>query len=222
MRICIDRRKDKDVLYPLKGGKLIGNFYIEVGSPLRGAVCCALCQNGACQSRQRGGPRSRSARDPHLSRVEIIVRLAAAPRRIAAATAAVPNSRLRAVPAPGAWSIVDILAHLRASADVWGGAIDQILSARRPTFKAISPYTWLKQTDYRSQDFSVLLRAYTRQRTALVRQLQALPARAWERSAIVTGCGAPLERTLTWYALGIAAHEHSHLKHIERLMSERG
>ena len=169
-----------------------------------------------------GGPRSRSARDPHLSRLEIIVRLAAAPRRIAAATAGVPNSRLRAAPVPDAWSIVDILAHLRASADVWGGAIDQILSARRPTFKAISPYTWLKQTDYRSQDFSVLLRAYTRQRTALVRQLVALPARAWERSAIVTGCGAALERTLTWYALGIAGHEHSHLKHIERLMNERG
>ena len=169
-----------------------------------------------------GGPRSRSARDPHLSRLEIIVRLAAAPRRIAAATAGVPNSRLRAAPAPGAWSIVDILAHLRASADVWGGAIDQILAARRPALKAISPHTWLKQTDYRSLDFAVLLRAYTRQRTALVRQLQALPARAWERSAIVTGCGAPLERTLTWYALGIAGHEHSHLKHIERLMSEPG
>ena len=169
-----------------------------------------------------GGSRSRSARDPHLSRVEIIVRLAAAPRRIAAATAGMPNSRLRAVPAPGAWSIVDILAHLRASTDVWGGAIDQILAARCPTFKAISPHTWLKQTDYRSLDFAVLLRAYTRQRTALVRQLLALPARAWERSAIVTGCGAALERTLTWYALGIAGHEHSHLKHIERLMNEGG
>ena len=169
-----------------------------------------------------GGPRSRSARDPHLSRLEIIVRLAAAPRRIAAATAGVPNSRLRAAPAPDAWSIVDILAHLRASADVWGGAIDQILAARCPTFKAISPHTWLKQTDYRSLDFAVLLRAYTRQRTALVRQLLALPARAWERSAIVTGCGAALERTLTWYALGIAGHEHSHLKHIERLMNEGG
>ena len=169
-----------------------------------------------------GGPRWRSARDPHLSRAEIGLRLAAAPRRIAAVTAGVPNSRLRASPAPDAWSIVDILAHLRASADVWGGAIEQILAARCPTFKAISPHTWLKQTDYRSLDFAALLRAYARQRTALVRQLQALPARVWERSAIVTGCGAPLERTLTWYALGIAGHEHSHLKHIERLMGERG
>ena len=169
-----------------------------------------------------GGPRSRSARDPHLSRAEIVLRLAAAPRRIAAVTAEVPYSRLRASPAPDAWSIVDILAHLRASADVWGGAIEQILAARCPTFKAISPHTWLKQTDYRSQDFSVLLRAYPRQRTVLVRQLQALPARAWERSAIVTGCGAPLQRTLMWYALGIAGHEHSHLKHIERLMSKPG
>ena len=65
------------------------------------------------------------------------------------------------------------------------------------------------------------MRAYRRQRAALVRQLQGLPARAWERSAIVTGCGAPLERTLSWYALGIAGHEQSHLKHIERLLSER-
>ena len=188
-------------------------------------VACGMLRvvpNRSVVVRAVGGPRSRSARDPHLSRAEIVVRLAAAPRRIAAVTAGVPNSRLRASPAPDAWSIVDILAHLRASADVWGGAIEQILAARCPTFKAISPHTWLKQTDYRSLDFAALLRAYARQRTALVRQLQALPARVWERSAIVTGCGAPLERTLTWYALGIAGHEHSHLKHIERLMGERG
>lgn len=168
-----------------------------------------------------GGLRSRSARDPHFNRAEIIVRLAEAPHRIAAATDGASNRVLRAAPAVDAWSIVDILAHLRACADVWGDAIDQILAVRRPTFKATSPHTWLKQTDYRSSDFSATMRVYRRQRAALVRQLQGLPARAWERSAIVTGCGAPLERTLTWYALGIAGHEQSHLKHIERLLNNR-
>ncbi len=167
------------------------------------------------------GPRSRSPRDPHLSKDEIIAWLRAAPHRIAVATDGVSSHMLRAAPAPDTWSIVEIVAHLRACADVWGEAIDQILAARRPTFKAISPYTWLNQTDYRSLEFAATMRAYRRQRAALVRRLQGLPARAWERSAIVTGCGAPLERTLTWYALGIAGHEQSHLKHIERLLNDR-
>ena len=100
-----------------------------------------------------GGPRSRSARDPHLSRAEIVLRLAAAPRRIAAVTAGVPNSRLRASPAPDAWSIVDILAHLRASADVWGGAIDQILSARRPTFNICGNNFCTNWTIYNGTNF---------------------------------------------------------------------
>jgi len=168
-----------------------------------------------------GGARSRSARDPHLNREEIIERLRQAPRRIASATGGVSNRTLRAAPATNEWSLVDILAHLRASADVWGGAIEQILAAKRPTFRAVSPFTWLQHTNYRGLQFAQTLLAYRRQRTALVKLLESLPAHAWDRTAIVTGFGTPAERTLTWYALGIAGHEQSHLKHIERVMRAR-
>ena len=79
-----------------------------------------------------GGPRSRSARDPHLTREEILALLRDAPGRIADATSGVTAADLRTAPAPGEWSVVDILAHLRACGDVWGGPIAVILAEDRP------------------------------------------------------------------------------------------
>jgi hypothetical protein len=86
-----------------------------------------------------GGPRSRSARDPHLTREEILALLREAPGRIAGAASRVPAADLRTAPAPGVWCIVDILAHLRACADVWGDPISVILAEDRPTIRAVSP-----------------------------------------------------------------------------------
>ena len=41
-----------------------------------------------------------------------------------------------------------VLAHLRACADVWGNYIRTIIAEDRPQFRAVSPRTWIKQTDY--------------------------------------------------------------------------
>ena len=164
-----------------------------------------------------GGPRSRSARDPHLTREEIVALLREAPGRIADAASRVPAADLRTAPARGEWSIVDILAHLRACADVWGDPIAVILAEDRPTIRAVSPATRLRGTDYRDQAFDVSFRAFSEQRADLIATLEPLSPEAWDRSAIVTGAGAVLERTLHWYALGLAAHERSHVKQIVRL-----
>jgi len=168
-----------------------------------------------------GGPRSRSARDPHLSQEEILALLRDTPGRIAAATSGVPAADLRTAPAAGEWSLVDILAHIRACADVWGDPIAVILAEDRPTIRAVSPATRLRRTDYRDQAFDASFRAFSERRADLLATLEPLPPEAWERSAVVTGAGAVLERTLHWYALGLAAHERSHVKQIVRLTQDR-
>ena len=163
-----------------------------------------------------GGPRSRSARDPHLTQEEILALLRDAPGRIADATSGVPAADLRTAPAPGEWSVVDILAHLRACADVWGDPIAVILAEDRPTIRAMSPATRMRRTDYRDQAFDASFRAFSDQRADLLATLEPLSPEAWARTAVVTGAGAVLERTLHWYALGLAAHERSHVKQIVR------
>lgn len=164
-----------------------------------------------------GGPRSKTSRDPDLSREQILALLRANPAAIAAATAGLDDALLTREPAPEEWSAVTILAHLRACSDQWGGACLAILAADRPTIRAIGPRSWVKRTDYATQPFSRSFAAFLAQREALLAVLEPLDAADWSRSAIVTGAGATMERTLTWYALGLADHERQHVRPIERL-----
>ena len=67
---------------------------------------------------------------------EILAILPETPRLIATLTAGLKPIQLHASPTPDAWSISDVLAHLRACHDVLGGSILRILAedARRAAF----------------------------------------------------------------------------------------
>jgi hypothetical protein len=101
-----------------------------------------------------------------------------------------------------------VLAHLRACADVWGNYIRTIIAEDRPQFRAVSPRTWIKQTDYPELKFLPSLRAFTTQRADLLAVLYPLPIDAWERSARVSTVGRVLEPTVLSYA------ERPHIKQI--------
>lgn len=148
---------------------------------------------------------------------QILSLLAAAPGLIAAATAGLSSEQLRTAPAPGEWSANDILAHLRSCADVWGDCIARILAEDEPTYRAVNPTTWIKQTDYPQLEFSPSLAAFAEQRAALLAVLEPLPPEAWSRGATVKGAGRTLRRTVFSYADWLASHERSHLKQIARL-----
>ena len=140
--------------------------------------------------------------------------LAEAPRRIAALTKGLTEAQLHRAPARGEWSANEVLAHLRACADTRGEAIRTILASDHPTFRAVNPRTWLKETDYLELEFRPSLRAFTRQRAALLGILRPLTPRGWSRAATVTGAGRPLERTVLDYADWVAVHERPHLKQL--------
>lgn len=110
---------------------------------------------------------------------QILTMLAATPARLAGLTEGLSPVQLVAPPEPGEWSARDVLAHLRACADMWGRYIVVILSEDRPTFKAVNPTTWIKQTDYREQEFQPSLQAFTAQRAELLAVLKPLAPEAW-------------------------------------------
>lgn len=150
-----------------------------------------------------------------LATAEVLALLAAAPSRIAALTADLAPTQVWAAPAPGEWSLTEILAHLRACADMWGGAIAAILAADHPTLRAVNPTTWINRTDYREQAFAASLTAYTTQRAELLTVLEPLMPDDWARAATVTGTGKATERTVRFYAQWLARHERPHLKQID-------
>jgi hypothetical protein len=150
---------------------------------------------------------------------QILILLAESPRRIAALTAGVAPTRLRDPPDDAQWSANDVLAHLRACADVWGGSIVTMVREDHPTIRAINPRTWIRDTDYLDRAFRPSLRAYTRQRTELLELLEALSPEDWERGGTFTGAGKPMERTVLSEADAIARHERSHVKQIARVVN---
>jgi uncharacterized damage-inducible protein DinB len=148
---------------------------------------------------------------------QILALLAEGPPRIAALTASLPPDRLHAAPGDSEWSANEVLAHLRACADVWGDCIATVLAQERPTIRAINPRTWIGQTDYLEQAFQPSLRAFTAQRADLLAVLERLPPAGWSRGATVVGAGRPLERTVLSYAQWMAEHERPHVKQIARI-----
>jgi hypothetical protein len=145
--------------------------------------------------------------------------LAATPSHIAKMTKDLTPAQLLIPPEPGEWSARDVLAHLRACSDMWGKYIVVILHEDHPTFKAMNPTTWIKQTNYLEQEFGLSLRAFTTQRAKLLAVLKPLPPETWSRTAMVTGAGKPPERSVRTYAQWLANHEQSHFKQIERIVN---
>jgi hypothetical protein len=148
---------------------------------------------------------------------QILTLLAAAPTRLTAMTSGLAPAQLRSSPAPDEWSTNDVLAHLRACADVWGNSIATIIAEDNPTIQAVNPRAWITRTDYLDLDFQPSLRAFATQRAELLTVLEPLPPEGWSRTATVTGAGSPLILTVLRYAQRLAIHERPHLKQIERI-----
>ena len=148
---------------------------------------------------------------------QILTLLAEAPPRIRDTTAGLSSERLHVAPAPGEWSINEILAHLRSCADMWGDAMVTILAQDNPMIRAVNPRTWIEKTGYREQEFLVSFDKFARQRADLLSLLQPLTPGDWLRSATITGAGKPFVRTVLSYADWLATHERSHVKQIQRL-----
>jgi uncharacterized damage-inducible protein DinB len=158
--------------------------------------------------------------DKYLSIDKILTILKETPPRLAKLTAGLDWAQLHTVPSVGEWSVSEVLAHLRACNEVWGGYyIMTILAQDNPTIKAINPRTWIKNTDYLEQEFQPALRAFTKQRKKLLAKLEPLPTKDWTRTNTLLGAGKPLQQTLLSHADGLARHERAHLKQIERAIN---
>lgn len=151
--------------------------------------------------------------------IELVLKLlAATPRRIALLSRGVDTSHLYFRPQPDVWSASDVLAHLRACADVWGKSIGQMITLDRPQLRYVSPRGWIRKTDYLELEFTPSLKAFTAQRRELLKLLKGLVMNDWSRSATFTGTTKGREQTVYSYACRIAEHELKHCGQIEAVL----
>src|SRR5512134_225148 len=86
---------------------------------------------------------------------ELIALAEATPRRIAASSAGLDTVRLSQPPAPGEWSALEILNHLRACEEVWMHSVHAMLAHENPRLQEIHPRQWIKSTNpYTAQSFA--------------------------------------------------------------------
>jgi uncharacterized damage-inducible protein DinB len=142
--------------------------------------------------------------------------LSETPKQIARLARGRSHLQLHRKPDANAWSAREIVAHLRACADVWGSSIDRMLSEEHPTIRYVSPRSWIRKTDYLQQDFRDSLRAFSHHRATLIRTLNGLDAAGWSRGATFTATTQGREATVLTYAARIADHEVRHLGQLQR------
>jgi hypothetical protein len=141
-------------------------------------------------------------------------------RRLVSLTDGLPSERLHTAPDPHEWSPNDVLAHIRACCDVWGGNIAKILAHDHPTFAGMNPRTWMNRTDYPEWPFDKALAAFSAQRKELLGTVDGLTPADWERTAFVTSYGTVgFDRTVRSYASQLAKHERTHVRQIERALA---
>lgn len=157
--------------------------------------------------------------DKLLTVEQILAILRETPTQIEQITSELTPLQLKTPPEIGEWSATEVLAHLRACADVWGDYITMILTEDGPSFRAVSPRTYIKQTDYPQQAFETLRQAFARQRNDLLTVLELLSPQDWTRSATVTGVGKPIARTVQNYGDRMARHERGHLRQFKKIVN---
>jgi hypothetical protein len=140
----------------------------------------------------------------------ILAALAAAPHEIERAVVGLDETELHAAPDKKTWALADILAHLRACADIWTFTIYGMLAEDTPSFPDLNERKWAQATDYAALPFDKAMRAFAVQREELFRVLNGLPFEKWERSAQING----RKHTVFTQARRMAKHEAAHIEQI--------
>ncbi|MCA9730313.1 MAG: DinB family protein [Candidatus Eisenbacteria bacterium] len=143
--------------------------------------------------------------------------LQGAPGEIVRITQDHTDSALRMRPGPDAWSAHEILAHLRACADVWGDWVHRMLAENHARIRYFSPRSVMTKEEYTKPPFREVLGIFAQERAELVRSLEVLGPADWSREGIFTAKTAP-KRIPTVYGTVFAMenHESRHLEQLRR------
>ncbi len=163
----------------------------------------------------------RDARNTHAnaSKIRAVLTLwSETPKKIARIAQGLDEQQLHRQPELDAWSAQEIVAHLRACAEVWGRSIDRMLTEEYPRIRYVSPRGWIKKTDYLQQNFRETLRRFAEQRAVLVTRLRKVNSSGWTRGATFTGTTLGRDDTVLSYATRIADHEVRHLDQLRRTL----
>jgi uncharacterized damage-inducible protein DinB len=107
------------------------------------------------------------------------------PARLKAALKGVPKAVLLWTPAPGKWSILEIVCHLRdMERDSYLTRYRRILAEDTPSLPDVDGDTYSLEYDYRAQKLTEVLRDWTRLRRESLKLLAGVKRADWERAGV--------------------------------------
>jgi hypothetical protein len=111
--------------------------------------------------------------------------LRATPDALKASLKGLPRAVLLWTPAPGKWSILEIVCHLRdMERDAYLARYRRILEEETPQLPDADGDLYSLENDYRSQKLSEVVRDWTRLRREVLRLLSKVKREEWERAGI--------------------------------------
>ena len=143
----------------------------------------------------------------------LIDRYADGPRRLGAALAGVPEAARVWRPAPGKWSVHEVIVHCADAETNAAMRIRYLLAEPQPTLVGYDQDEWARTLDYAAQPLGPALAAVEAARGNTVLLLRRLPEAAWQRTGTHTEMGRyTAEQWLQIYA----EHLEVHAQQIER------
>ena len=152
----------------------------------------------------------------HVAGREPLSLLAAAPGTLAALLAAVPPALCARRPAPGKWSIREIVAHLADDELVGAYRIRLILAAPGTTIQAFDQDRWAETGRYAATDLGRTLALFRALREANLALWQRLSPAEWERAGVHAERGVESIRDIATYYAG---HDLNHFAQIEAILA---
>jgi hypothetical protein len=119
----------------------------------------------------------------------LIGRYAAGPARLRAALATVPEPALKWRPAPGAWSVHEVVCHCADSESNAALRIRYLAVEKEPLIVGYDQDAWARQLDYHAHPLDLALTTVEAVRANTVALLRRLPDEAWAREGRHTESG---------------------------------
>lgn len=138
-----------------------------------------------------------------------------APRTLARLIDGVAEAKLRLKPAPGKWSVTEIMAHLAEDELSSSWRYRQMLEHDSPELLGFDQEMWARLGDYSSWKAQEALEMFRLLREANLRMFAQLTPEQWQR------CGMHAERgKLTVHELcrHMAAHDMNHIEQVRRIL----
>jgi hypothetical protein len=149
-------------------------------------------------------------------RQQLIETLHATPARLKAALKGVPKNLALWRPAPGKWSILEIVCHLRdMEREAYLARYQRVLAEDEPRLADVDGDVYAIERDYRSQSLAQAQREWLAARRESLKLLKGVKGAAWERAGVHATAGRlTLEAFLRRHAVG---NDEAHLGQIEAI-----